>query len=75
MNNEINIERLDYYCWLEELRRGGKINMYESVPMLAEEFGISMSYAKDVVIDWMSNYKNITKYIKQSGLLKEEEYE
>lgn len=75
MNKEINIERLDYYCWLEELRRSGKINMFESVPYLAAQFGMSMNYAKEVVIDWMSNHKNITTYIKQRGLLTGETYE
>lgn len=45
-----------YWIYLEELRKSGVTNMFGATPYLMEEFGLSSSDAKEILLDWMSNY-------------------
>lgn len=46
-----------YWVYLENLRRSGVTNMYGAGPYLQAEFGLSRQEARDILIDWMKNYK------------------
>lgn len=45
-----------YWIFLEVLRRSGETNMYGAAPYLEEAFGVSRKDARDILMDWMSNY-------------------
>lgn len=45
-----------YWIYLENLRKSGVTNMFGAVPYLMEEFELSSSDAKDILVDWMENY-------------------
>jgi Cdc6-like AAA superfamily ATPase len=55
LNNQ-ETKRQYYWNYLEKLRRSGIINMYGAAPYLAEEFGLNLDEAKNILIDWMKNY-------------------
>lgn len=69
MKNKINIMNLDYYCFLEELRKTNELNSREIVMELSEKFGMSMNKAKEIFIDWCSNYKTIKDFIEEYELI------
>jgi len=50
-----NLER-QIIAFLEELRESGRINMYGAVPYIVEEFNISESDARKVLLRWMDYY-------------------
>lgn len=45
-----------YWIYLENLRRSGVTNMFGAAPYLAKRFGLSMTEARDILLDWMDNY-------------------
>lgn len=45
-----------YWIYLENLRRSGVTNMYGAGSYLMEEFDLSSSDAKEILVDWMENY-------------------
>ena len=45
-----------YWVFLEMLRKSGVTNMYGAAPYLEEAFGVSRKDAREILIDWMSNY-------------------
>lgn len=44
------------WIYLEILRRSGVTNMFGAGPYLEDEFGISKTEARKILIDWMKNY-------------------
>lgn len=46
-----------YWIYLERLRRSGATNMYGAGPYLQQAFGLTKQEARDILIDWMKNYK------------------
>ena len=44
------------WIYLENLRRAGVTNMFGAGPYLEDEFGISKTEARKILIDWMKNY-------------------
>lgn len=54
--NDQETKRQYYWNYLEKLRRSGITNMYGAAPYLAEEFGLNLDEAKNILIDWMKNY-------------------
>lgn len=49
----------EYFTFLEDLRLGGRTNMFGASPYLEKEFGISSKKAKEVLIEWMKTYKEV----------------
>lgn len=54
--NDQETKRQCYWNYLEKLRRSGITNMYGAAPYLAEEFGLDLNQAKNILLDWMKNY-------------------
>ena len=44
------------WIYLENLRRSGVTNMFGAGHYLEDEFGISKTEARKILIDWMKNY-------------------
>lgn len=44
------------WIYLENFRRSGVTNMFGAGPYLEDEFGISKTEARKILIDWMKNY-------------------
>ena len=51
MNNE-------YYGYLNALRESGVVNMFGAGAYLQDEFGLSKSEARTILIAWMEQYKS-----------------
>lgn len=49
-------EKKEYFEYLDYLRDGGFINMYESPVKIMEKFGLSMNEAIKVVREWMDTF-------------------
>lgn len=56
---EIKKEWEPYYKALEAIRRTGVCNMFGAAPYLAEYAGIDEDLAKEVLVNWMCNYKKL----------------
>jgi len=50
----MNDEHYDYLIWL---RDSGVTNMWGATPFLQEEFGLSHTEAKDVLLEWIKSFK------------------
>ena len=46
----------EYFIYLEQLRRSGVTNMFGAAPYLADEFGLEMGVARNILVSWMENY-------------------
>ena len=51
MNNE-------YYEYLNALRESGVVNMFGAGAYLEDQFGLSKSEARTILIAWMEQYKS-----------------
>ena len=51
MNNE-------YYGYLNALRDSGVVNMFGAGAYLQDQFGLSKSEARTILIAWMEQYKS-----------------
>lgn len=51
----------EYYLYLEWLRDTGITNMFGSPAYLAKEFDLTEDEAKEIVLNWMKNYKEIAE--------------
>jgi len=51
LNDEPQIEEV--YSFLDELRDSGGINMFEAGPHLTDQYGMTASEARKVVLAWM----------------------
>lgn len=57
----IHNEWAKYYKTLEAIRQSGIVNMWGAAPVLAEYEGITQQLAKDVLMSWISNYRELAK--------------
>lgn len=57
----IREEHLEYYKFLEALRKSGETNMYGAPPYLESYFGISKIEAYAIFAEWMDNYDKINE--------------
>ena len=46
----------EYYGYLNALRDSGVVNMFGAGPYLQEQFGLSRSEARTIVIAWMKQH-------------------
>ena len=51
----MNHEYYDYFCFLDDLRDGGGIDMFSSAIYLEEEFDIPHDQAGQVLWAWIKN--------------------
>lgn len=65
MEYKINKEHIGYYRTLEGIRRSGICNMWGASPYLADMEHISEEKAKEVLLEWISNYDKIKELIKE----------
>ena len=63
MNQEkgYNEQWVDYYVYLENLRKSGVTNMFGASPYLAEEFSLGNKEAIKILSSWMDNYDELLK--------------
>lgn len=60
----MNLDWLEYYIYLEELRRSGITNMYGASSYLEASFpNLTESKAREILANWMKNYDMIMKYL------------
>lgn len=57
-------EWMDYYIYLEELRKSGIVNMFGARPYLEEHFNIDKKLAEKILLSWIKNYDEIIEIIK-----------
>lgn len=57
----INNEWSTYYQILEYIRRSGITNMWGAAPYLAEYCNIDLKLAKDILLNWIENYDELSK--------------
>ncbi len=55
----INEEWIEYYVYLEELRKSGVTNMFGATPYLREEFGLGRREAINILGSWIDNYDEL----------------
>jgi len=48
----------EYYEYLDALRESGVVNMFGAGAYLQEQFGLSRSEARNIVLAWMEQYKS-----------------
>lgn len=70
----MNTEWVEYYEYLEMLRRSGVTNMYGATPYLMAEFDISEKLAGDILVNWMKNYSEIEKYLEDNNIIEKRGY-
>lgn len=46
----------EYFEYLDDLRESGVTNMYGASPYLVEEFGVDLSTAQRILIEWMRTF-------------------
>ena len=49
----------EYYVYLEDLRQSGVTNMFGAAPYLQEEFDLSKKEAREILVNWMTNYEEL----------------
>lgn len=49
-------EREMYFDYLVELRDSGETNMFGASPYLADEFGLSIQEASEILGEWMRSF-------------------
>jgi hypothetical protein len=47
----------NYYAYLDNLRKSGRINMFGAAPYLQQQFGLSRKEARIVLVSWMEQYE------------------
>ena len=55
----IKEEWYEYYVYLEDLRQSGVTNMFGAAPYLQEEFDLSKKEAREILVNWMTNYEEL----------------
>lgn len=56
-------QQIEYFKYLEALRKSGETNMFGAASYLAKEFGINNSAARNILAEWMENYDEILELI------------
>ena len=46
-----------HWIFLEKLRRSGTVNMFGAVPYIMHEFNVAQNDAKEILANWMRNYR------------------
>lgn len=46
----------EYLVYLDSLRKSGVTNMFGAAPYLAEEYGLELSFARQVLSYWMKTF-------------------
>lgn len=54
MNTENNRK---YFAYLDALRESGITNMFGAAPYLQEAFGLDRKEARQILLQWMEQYK------------------
>lgn len=57
----------EYYLYLEWLRDTGITNMFGAGPYLEQEFDLTEQEAREVLLNWMKNYKEISDRFYSEG--------
>lgn len=52
-------EKEEMFDYLENLRESGATNMFGAAPYLKDAFDISISEAKQILLEWMENHGSI----------------
>jgi hypothetical protein len=52
-------EKQEYFEYLDMLRESGEANMFGAGVYLQSAFGLNRYNAKDIVLEWMRNYKQV----------------
>lgn len=66
-------EWIDYYVYLEELRRSGRTNMWGASEYLIAAYGLNRQDAHEILSNWMKNYDKIEKYLEDNNLVSSRE--
>ena len=56
-----NTDYIDYYVYLENLRKSGTTNMFGATPYLASAFGLNKREARTILASWMEHYDSLKK--------------
>lgn len=48
----------DYFEYLDELRKSGRVNMFGAAPHLADEFDIELKEARSILMKWQTTFGN-----------------
>lgn len=62
-------EWIDYYVYLENLRRSGKTNMWFAGEYLRIELGLNRTLASEVLANWIKFYSDIEKFLEEKKLV------
>lgn len=46
-----------HWIFLEKLRRSGVVNMFGAASYIMREFNVTYEQAKDILTNWMKNYR------------------
>ena len=68
----MNKNWINYYIYLETLRRSGVTNMYGAAIYLQEHFDMDYSLAVIILGNWMDYYDLIINYLTQNNLIEGE---
>lgn len=49
----------EVYSYLDKMLAVGKQNVYKAAPLIQKKFSISLSYAQDILIDWLLSFEDI----------------
>lgn len=59
MTDKIKEEYMNHYIYLHNLKESGAVNMFGAAPYLADEFFISRSEARAILLHWMQVYPKL----------------
>ena len=51
------MDHQEYFAYLDALRESGVTNMFGAAPYLMDEYGLSRSEARTVLMSWMQNFE------------------
>jgi hypothetical protein len=57
MTNFYELEKQEYFDYLEVLRDSGVTNMFGAAPYLQEAFDLTKSEARAILLEWMQQYE------------------
>jgi hypothetical protein len=52
----IDIEKQEFFDYLDTLRETGVVNMFGAAPVLQEAFDMTRADARAILKEWMENY-------------------
>lgn len=54
---EIDMDKEEYFQYLDALRESGITNMFGAAPYLQREFDLTRYDARDILIEWMETFE------------------